>query len=112
MGKKMVCFLLALTMVAAAVPSALAAKKDPSQDAALGNIYEWGSFDTEDDFQLVTYNSGKGNLETNGTKSGGGCAKIVTTDAYGTIQIPAPLEVGETYDISFDVKTDDAPSSM
>ena len=71
MGKKMVCFLLALTMVAAAVPSALAAKKDPSQDAALGNIYEWGSFDTEDDFQLVTYNSGKGNLETNGTKSGG-----------------------------------------
>ena len=112
MRKKLLSAVLALTMTVSAIPSALAAKKDYSSESALANIYEWGGFDDEEAFQLVTYNSGKGNLETAGAKSGRGCAKVVTTHDYGSIQIPAPLVVGETYDISFDVKTDDAPSTM
>lgn len=110
MKRKLLCALLAVVMVVTAVPSALAAKKDPTESGGeLENIYPWGTFESEEDVARAT-TAGNTTLayQSGGANGSKGCVMVTTTGNYGGLRMPAPLAVGETYDISFDLRADTA----
>ena len=114
MKKKLLSALLAAAMVVTAIPSALAAKKDPAADAAnLVNIYPWGTFDSAEEVAKTT-KTGNATISFQSGGAGGsaGCTKVEVKGTYGGIRIPAPFVVGETYDISFDLKADKAAAMI
>lgn len=110
MKKKLLSALLAAAMVVTAIPSAMAAKKDPTTSGGEKiNIYPWGTFDSAEEVAKTT-KTGSATISFQEGGAGGskGCTKVEVKGTYGGIRIPAPFVVGETYDISFDLKADKA----
>ncbi len=109
MKKRILSALLAVAMLISVLPSAMAAKKT---ETAGTNIYEdIGSFETEAQrLKMVYY--GAGSKIVSGGRSGN-CLKVeIVTDEYGDARFPLPGYVGETYEISFWIRTDDAPAKI
>ena len=118
MNKKILSIFLAVAMLVSSMSTALAAKKnyEDEADEAGSNIYElWGGFEDEAVLNVVSKMSSSSQLSivrggAAGTKS---ALKIDNTNAgtSGDIIIPFPVVAGETYDISFYVKTDTVGST-
>ena len=89
-----------------------AIKKDYGSEQGLPNIYTWGTMDTEEEISKIKLVRATGGFAEGEGVNGSGCMKVNTTANYGSLEIPAPLVGGETYDISFDLKTDAAPANM
>ncbi len=107
MKKKILSAVLAAMMVVSSVPAALAAKKTESSGGAAGggNIVPWGAFDNQSMVDCKRTHGGyKATYDANGKTKG--CAKIDVTGDWSGFCMDAPFPVGETYDISFDVKAD------
>ncbi len=92
--------------------SVFAAKKDYSSEQGLPNIYTWGAMDTEQEVSKITFSNAEGGFSESGGVDGSGCVKTSVTGVFGSLVIPAPLVVGETYDISFDYRADADPAKM
>ncbi len=106
MKRKIFSTLLAAIMVISSMAVAFAAKKTESSDeAGGGNIVPWGAFDTQ---QMVDRKRTQGGYTATYFDDGktNGCAKIDITGDWSGFCVDAPFPVGETYDISFDVRAD------
>ncbi len=113
MNKKILSVFLALAMLISSMSTALAAKKNYADepDAAGSNIYAlWGGF--EEDACLKMINKQSSSISTTIVRGGAAgtknALKIDTTNAGSSkdVSIKFPSVVGETYDISFYLKTD------
>lgn len=105
MKRKLLSALLAAVMVVTAIPSALAAKKVYEEEVVAGqNLYSWGTFDSEEEVAMAKTYMASNSYHIDGLDDG--CIKTTVNGQYGGLRIPAPLVVGETYDISFDMKAD------
>lgn len=113
MKKRILSALLAALMCVSFAPLSMAAKKE-SVVVVDNNIYAaWGGFDTvEDVSRSKNRSSATVELSTTVKASGEGCLKATVSGGFATARIPAPLLTGETYDISFDVRTDSAPGNF
>ncbi len=109
MKKRILSTFLTMAMLISAIPSAMAAK---NTDAAGVNIYaDIGSFETEAQKDKMVFVGAGGKIVKGG--KGGNCLKVeVVTDDYGAVRFPFPGVAGETYQISFWVRTDDAPANI
>lgn len=105
MKKKLLSAVLAAAMIFASVPSALAAKKTGSTALGSDICSTWGSFDTEEQVNYG-YVVGSGSASLTTGKSGGGFLADIKGGSWVGARFNASLAVGETYDISFDVKCD------
>ena len=109
MKKKILSALLAGIMIVSSVPAALAAKKTENDVAGDGgtNIVPWGAFDNQ---QMIDRKRTHGGYTATYNDNGktDGCAEIKITGDWSGLCIDAPFPVGETYDISFDIKADEA----
>lgn len=118
MNKKILSVFLALAMLISSMSTALAAKKnyDDEVDEAGKNIYElWGGFENEGSLKMVTAPSSVVTSIVKGGAAGTRSALKVDTQNAGSnkdITILYPAVVGETYDVSFYVKTDTEGSTQ
>jgi|GEM_PF-895340 len=114
MNKKILSIFLAVAMLVSSMATALAAKKnyDDEADGAIKNIYElWGDFSSDNALKMITKQSSAINTSivkggANGTKT---ALKIDTSSVSGgskDILIEFPTVAGETYEVSFYLKTD------
>ena len=109
MKKQLFSIFLAVVMLCSSVSVALAAKKADNDVEADNNIAPWGAFDNQAhvDRAYPANMGGTLELETKLQKSGTGCLKANLNDGiFNDIYVNAPLTLGETYDISFDYRTD------
>ena len=112
MNKKILSIFLALAMLVSSMSTAMAAKKnyEDEVDEAGKNIYElWGGFESEAALKMITVPSAvKVSLVKGGAAGSKNALKIDTTTAGSNkdISVKYPAVVGETYDISFYVKTE------
>ena len=111
MNKKILSIFLALAMLISSMSTAMAAKKnyEDEPDEADKSIYElWGGFENEASLKMITAPSGVAvSLVKGGAAGTKNALKIDTTAASNRdITVKYPAVVGETYDISFYVKTD------
>ena len=110
MKRRILSAVLALAMLVSVMPSAFAAKKQ-AEAAGGSNIYkDLGSFETEEQIKKMNASSATATLNANGYK--GKCVHVKVNADWGGLRFPFPAAVGETYDISFWMKTDDAPAAM
>ncbi|MBQ4088055.1 MAG: S-layer homology domain-containing protein [Clostridia bacterium] len=110
MKRRILSAFLALAMVVSIMPSALAAKKQAASTAG-ANIYEdLGSFETQAQADKMNFSNAKGTVVSGGYK--GNCVKVEVTNDWGGMRFLFPAVIGESYDISFWMKTDDAPAAM
>ncbi len=116
MIKRIFCAFLTAVMCLSYSSVVMAAKKPTETVADTGverkNIYSFGGFNTLEDIRRCSALRSNISLEQGKAKSGGGCAKIVSTSTWATMSIPAAVVKGETYDISFDYMTDNEPATM
>ncbi|MBQ4086965.1 MAG: S-layer homology domain-containing protein [Clostridia bacterium] len=116
MLKRFFSTFLAGVLCVSSVCVAMAAKK-PEGAAAGGkaeNLYaSFGGFDSREQIAMV---SGRSNadvtFEAAQRVSGKGSAKVEVKSSWESLKIPAPMAVGETYEISYDVKTDNASGNF
>jgi len=118
MKRKLLTAFLAIVMLMSSVPSAMAAKKISQEELAKErNIYKWGDFENGDEntLQKIGYLYNRGTVASiveggaNGTEH---CLKLDATknttreDQHDDILINFPHVGGESYDISFYVRSD------
>lgn len=114
MNKKILSIFLALTMLISSMSTALAAKKnyEDEADEAGSNIYElWGGFEEEACLKMIDVPAAVSvSIIRGGAAGTRNALKIDTTTAGSNkdISFKFPSVVGETYDVSFYLKTDTA----
>ncbi len=111
MKRRILSIAMAAVMTLSSASTVFAAKK--SAKDAMENIYEdIGGFDTIQQIREHSQTSCYLYLDTENQVTGDGCVRVEPTAQWMTIKIPAPFVVGETYDISFDYKTEGPDSTM
>ncbi len=116
MKKRLLSIFLAALMLTSSSVVAMAAKK-PKEEAADGgkkNLFEHISgLDTADQVSLLSGYNGTVSFETGDKVSGRGSAKFDANSKINSgVNVAMNIYPGETYDISFDVKTNTAADSM
>ena len=109
MMKKLLSTFLAIVVCVSTASVTLAAKK-PEEGKAGGagaNLYEsFGGFDSREQVAILASDSNADvYFEASERFIGKGSIKVEVKGSWESLKIAAPMAVGETYEISYDVKT-------
>jgi len=109
MKKKLLSALLTAVMLVTSVPAALAAKNDDVFTVDPDNVISsWGGFNSEGQMKQIRILGGTLEYKSVAGVDESGCVKATIGGGSGWdgIRIPVQLAIGETYDITFDVRGD------
>ena len=116
MNKKILSIFLALAMLVSSMATALAAKKnyEDEADQALSNIYAlWGGFEKDACLKMINGNSAiKRTIVKGGAGGTKNALKVDTSGSTADISFTFPVVAGESYDVSFYVKSDTSGSTQ